>query len=648
MINNIWAIARLEMRKKKRSFRPIVVASLFVLVVLFAIGFWLLFYYGVPANSSVFSISTEDELLLSYLDDTFFLEDDSPSVIDSVDGTYFFQDSYNPQSIATKTALVAQLKKVNRYALSYYDIDPLYLVYVNFSSVFREEILDENVSVGPGVDVLSVDDIEMPDVFDGQNFVGDGVDEVVVESATEFEEGGIDSDVVDSEVVDGSAIIDNSVEAAAGVTSVEVIYDSEEVVVSEDGGVIFYEEEVERNSVSEFIESGAMDTVEPPEEDELLSPDDLQTFSYVKDLLLFIQILFVLNVVSGLFGTSMFEEKINQRSSLLFIGNVKHFQLFIGKSLPYFMFGLVFSMILLGVKSVRMVYNPFVWLIMISLLILYLGLSCLNALISRSTKEYSFLNVFTVSGISLYLLIPAFLSRVSEISYASLLTPLLLYSQKLAVDYSILLFVLPLYFILGALLFILSSYSWDPELLFSFDGPMQKILILLNRALFKAHHFFVYAMSAVAVGWLLQLSLIAGLLTVNFAGKLFVFLTLGAFIEEVFRNLGVFAVMRTRPETFKSWKSILWIAALTGFGFMIAEKGLLLVSIAPFLAGYELLVFAGLIVPFLMHTFFTFVFILLLKASPSLSKRYLSLMFIFGVIHALLNFAILTLTGVAG
>jgi hypothetical protein len=315
------------------------------------------------------------------------------------------------------------------------------------------------------------------------------------------------------------------------------------------------------------------------------------------------------------------------------MANVKRHEFIIGKGLPYFVASLLFGMTFLWFQNRDLLYQPFVYLIIMEITLLYLSLSCLNGLLARSNKEYSFLNVFSIAGLSLYLLIPGFLANVSELSYASLLTPLLLFAQGAEVQMELLLFVIPAYLFVGIIIIAIASRAWDYEELFRFDTPWEKVLMLISHSLNKMWHFFIFGMGAVAFGWLGQLALIIVLLTVNLPGKLVVFFIIGAFIEEFLRNLGVYSILKYGKEKFTGWKKMLLISAATGLGFMIAEKGLLVLSIAPFLEGYELLVTAGLVVPFLLHTGFTLLYIILVKNFKVMGKHYLLTTILIGALQ---------------
>ena len=105
--------------------------------------------------------------------------------------------------------------------------------------------------------------------------------------------------------------------------------------------------------------------------------------------------------------------------------------------------------------------------------------------------------------------------------------------------------------------------------------------------------------------------------------------------------------MNRTPSFFKGHKRKILFSVMTGLGFMFAEKGLLALSIAPFLQGYQLLVLTGLVVPFLLHTCFTLLFVYGAYYFPVLRKHYFWSMLFLGLLHSAFNYSVIILTGVA-
>ena len=83
------------------------------------------------------------------------------------------------------------------------------------------------------------------------------------------------------------------------------------------------------------------------------------------------------------------------------------------------------------------------------------------------------------------------------------------------------------------------------------------------------------------------------------------------------------------------------VAGLIGLGFIIAEKGFLLISIAPYLQGFELLVLSGLIVPFLLHAGFAYAYIKLATKFTFFRDRFVLTTILLAILHASFNALVL-------
>jgi hypothetical protein len=268
----------------------------------------------------------------------------------------------------------------------------------------------------------------------------------------------------------------------------------------------------------------------------------------------------------------------------------------------------------------------------------------MNGMLARSHKEFSFLNVFSVSGLTLYLLIPALVANYTAIGKASLFTPLLYYAQQSPVSVQLLLFLLPAYILIGMMIMYVASMSWNYERLYRYDSPLIRFLEMIHAAVKRPWHYIIFGIFAVPFAWFLQLGIVILFLVVQIPGRLFLFLLLAAYIEELVRNLAVYTHVRDRFEakTMRG-KRLLLISLFTGLGFVIAEKAVLIVSIAPFLEGYQMLIMTGIIVPLLMHSGLTYLYVLVAR---KIRRRYYLAIGFTAFLHAIINFAIITAFGV--
>lgn len=640
---NIITITRIEFAKKKSSFHPLALLSLGVVIFIFIIGWWLLFSYAKPLTHSYYEVDYNENALDPYFEGTSFTYvPDSDIKIRKGDMKLVYFDKGGIFGLSARSALSELLISTNKKALLYYNVSPLFLLYLNLTYVEQNiSVIEDKIS---SYEHIFGEEDKTPSILDEpnsieQDFLNAGEKSqnntdtsFQKESSSSENDGGPSSDTTQKNIVENDDSNANTLN--------DNIISEEDTFKIEDDSL-----DAETDMDVFFQDQDSLVFNETLDVDDLHNTDDIDTFSFAKNLLLLIQIIFVLNIASGLFGTSIYEEKINQRSSLLFSAAVSSFEFIIGKALPYFIFSFIASIAFLFFYDPSFLTHLPVFLILIELIALYLSITCLNGFLARSTKEFSFLNLFSVSVLSLYLLIPGFLANISELSYASLLTPLLHYSNGTPVSYNLLFFVMPAYALVAVLIFFIASKAWDYESLYGFFTPGEHLTRLLSIFLTSYPLFFLYGMFVVAFGWVIQLGLIVVVLSINFLGKYFLFFIIAAFFEEYLRNYGVRAVLKNKSFDLRGFKKSFLASFLIGLGFLFSEKIFLLLSIAPFIDGFRLLVAAGLIVPLMIHFGFTFMYLSLAKRYAFFINHYFLSMVLFGCVHGIFNFLTISLVG---
>jgi hypothetical protein len=115
-----------------------------------------------------------------------------------------------------------------------------------------------------------------------------------------------------------------------------------------------------------------------------------------------------------------------------------------------------------------------------------------------------------------------------------------------------------------------------------------------------------------------------------------------ALVEEVFRNLGVYAIITRKLEKMTIWKMV-GFSLLTGFGFFVGEKVILLIMVAEFFDAYGALILTGVILPLVLHSLLTFIF--MLTASKFGKHNFGTAVLVAGMAHFFINFAISFILG---
>ncbi len=627
-LRHILQLALLETKRKKKTYSVKTLLFLIVLITIFFGTITIVFQSGVMYQQRLYDISTEEDTLKPYLvQSAFTINPNAPNTFFENNGKFYYRYESSLRGRASASALRETLTQQNYIALYEQGINPLYLVYVNITNVAQNPTDRDLVSLA-------------------QNRPGQVNNIPTISELDEMTQAGVSED---SQVTQTPA--DTQITQNDQTTSVEQENTQQDnVPIAQPDSAT---QQMQDQSVQPTSQTQQFNGQISPELEGLQTPNDISSFAFVKDLLVFIQILFVLNVASGLFGTAILREKMNQKSSLLFLANIKPWEFVIGKALVYFVGVYILFLVIFITQYPQLLIIIPIHLIAIVLIILYLSISCVNGFLARNHKEYSFLSVFSITTISLYLLIPAFLSNISELSYASLLTPFALYAQGEIVNTTILFFVIPIYGILGTLIFYICTKAWDYETLYMFEPPFTKLLRLIANAMTKTWQLLIFGMGSVAFAWICQLLLVAVFVTTNLPAKMLLFLLVAAIVEEYFRNLGIHALYKhnmplvnpTNKNTSKI-KTQLMLALFTGLGFMIAEKGFLVLTIAPYLSGFELLVLSGLVAPFLLHSALTFSFIQMRENIAFFRNRYWMSALFLGLIHAAINIFILQFSGV--
>ncbi|MFW5746075.1 MAG: hypothetical protein ACOCWQ_00820 [Nanoarchaeota archaeon] len=622
-MNPILALFLLELKKKKQTIRPKSLAAMGVVLGVFILAFFLLSTYGVRQENVFYTMQPTGTGSDSYFDaPPFRLDERSPHTLETYPNGYAFRSRKGILGVAAQMAFLDVIRETNHALLEHYGYEPVHMLLLNVTSEFREEILDENGGAAQNnlpVHLPGDEEEERLDITQ-QNITEDD------DALSRIIDGP------DADVPDGSSIPEEG----------QPLDTTSEVV-----------EAVERNDRDPAErEDGAADVAEG-----LVPVANIDTLDSVRDIFLVIALIFILNFLSALFGNSIFEEKLNHRSSLLFVSRIKAYQFIIGKALPYFLAAMIIMVLIVGVQHPHALAHAATYLTLFSLSLIYFSIACLNGLLARSNKEYSFLNVFSIAGVSLYLLIPAFVAKYSSLGYASLFTPLIFIIQQSPVRFDLLLFLLPTYTLVGLGIFYIGSRIWNYEELYQYTTPLEKLRSMIGQSLNRAWHYVVYGVFAVPFAWVVQLILIILLLVVDLPGETVMFLVLAAFSEEIFKNLGLYSKMHQvieqrkdgtylDPRGFFRWKTMVKRSFLNGAGFLFAEKVVLILAIAPFLQGYELFITAGLIIPFLLHSSLTLLYLLWSRRYAFARRHYLMSSFCIGLVHAMVNLVILIVFGV--
>lgn len=588
---SITDVFLLEVKRKRKEFNYRTLLFIVPLLILFVLAFVFVTQRAYYNTTPVYVLVTDSDDLSSYTDNSLFTptHEGAPrssllTVAASSSGsTFTVVYEYSLAQRAGSEALRSLLRQENARILEENAIVPPVLL--NITELFREELIQNNITI-----------FKAP-TFDQPSSSNSSGSNSAFQNSSAASQG---SSTTAAPSIRGGGVIDFS-SPSSPLTNRSLVYAQED--------------EAEYSTVN-----------------------DLDTLSHIKHVFVAIEVIVILNFFAVLFASSIFQEKINRRSSLLFVSPLRTYHILIGKMLPYFCGAFALIFLVLVLNRIPLVYIVPSVLVVFILSLLYFSVSYVSAIFARSHKEFSFLSVFAISIVSLYLIIPAFVANYSLISNASLLTPLVLYAQGISVAFPTLFFLCLVYLLITLWIFYIASFLFSFEEFYSTKGIFTKIVRMAELYVRKFHHAAIFTFFSIPIGWLVEVMLIIVLLVVKIPHTLYVIIFIAAFVEEFLRNLPIYAYFKDRPNK-EVLRSGVFFSLASGFGFGLAEKLLLFIMVAPFIQGYAALVLGSFIVPLLLHSALCYLFLLLRVYSPW--KHYAFLCVVAGIVHAFINISLL-------
>ena len=173
---------------------------------------------------------------------------------------------------------------------------------------------------------------------------------------------------------------------------------------------------------------------------------------------------------------------------------------------------------------------------------------------------------------------------------------------------------------------------------FSYKNIITKILDSFQNFLKKPYYLIISSMAIIPFGFLIELLLIVVLISVNSPYILPIVLFMVALVEEFLKSIGIYTIYSRKLFKMNAKRSIL-LGFFTGIGFFIGEKAMLLITITSFIKEFGLILFAGLLVPLIVHTALGMMFSFLMY---KLGKRYYFIILIFvSLIHFVMNWVVI-------
>jgi ABC-type Na+ efflux pump permease subunit len=344
--------------------------------------------------------------------------------------------------------------------------------------------------------------------------------------------------------------------------------------------------------------------------------------------------------ISIFFTSSFMEEKMNRRLTILLSAPVTPFQIILGKMLPYAVFSLGTTALIAvltngNVALALAIFAPttlFIFAIYLMVPLFY-----------RTFKDTTFIAMLVTTMTTAYLVFPAMFANVNDISYISPLTLAVKMYRNEPFGWREYLFPsLPMSAIFCFAMFA-GTRLLNEEFLMGYKPITRKVADAIYLMMAHSHPYLsvpLWSLLVIPFVYLTQVIFLAFSTNLPLGMILGAVLIASAFVEEVVKSVGI--VVLANRGIVKSFREILLLSALSGLGFLIGEKLLLLISISMVsqASASGALFGAGLfvLVPLAAHFIFTAIVTLLTSKAK---LPYMLALMIGTVVHFIYNWTLM-------
>ncbi|PSP85628.1 PrsW family intramembrane metalloprotease [Halobacteriales archaeon QS_6_64_34] len=326
------------------------------------------------------------------------------------------------------------------------------------------------------------------------------------------------------------------------------------------------------------VESGTPGNISPP-------------FPFESLVLAFLYIV-PMNFVIQAYGSSMLSERLNRRGELLLVTPASRGDIIGGKTLPYFLGAMGVATAItatLRFSGIAPSGSAIAVLAVLPIALLFLAATFCGAMFARSFKELTFVTVTITVSLTSYAFVPAIFTDVTPIALISPLTLVVmdLTGQTISLGefaFSTLppLFTALVLFGLGAGLYreedMFTQRSIPLKVLDALAGQIKSRKSALKMSAILIPFVIVAELGAIAFLFVLD-SVSLNVFGTNQSLGILLVLGVVALVEELGKSLHLYAgYAHARYE--RTLQSALGVGALSGLGFFLAEKGLLIVRLS--------------------------------------------------------------------
>ncbi|EMA13268.1 ABC transporter permease [Haloarcula marismortui] len=322
------------------------------------------------------------------------------------------------------------------------------------------------------------------------------------------------------------------------------------------------------------------------------TPSDISPPFPFESLVLAFLYIVPMNFVIQAYGSSMLSERLNRRGELLLVTPASRGDIIGGKTLPYLAGAVgVAALITAALRfgNIAPAGSYVAVLAVVPLVVLFLSATFCGAMFARSFKELTFVTVTITVTLTSYAFVPAIFTDVTPIALISPLTLVVLDLTGQSVGLSSFVFSTTPPLLTGLVLFGLGAGLYREEDMFTQRPIPLKVLDALAGGINSRRSALKMSIVLLPLVIVAELAAIAFLfvldsVSLNVFGtnqSLGIVLVLGVIvvIEELAKSLHVYAgYEHARYE--RTLRSALGIGALSGLGFFIGEKGLLIARLS--------------------------------------------------------------------
>jgi len=312
--------------------------------------------------------------------------------------------------------------------------------------------------------------------------------------------------------------------------------------------------------------------------DGLRTPSQLSPPLPYDALILVFVFIFPLYFTSQFFMMSVMNERVGRAGEALLAAPVRPSAIVIGKAIPH-----LAIMLLVSAAITLFIGAPLAILLpLIPVILFFLANALIIGMAARSFKELSFVSIFFSTLATSYLFFPTVFANTHVVSIISPLTLVILELQGEGFTAAEYVYSTALFFATSAVLFYAGTINFREERLFSEKSLTSRLTDFIAGAIGRGHpHLSLFLLSAFTIPFVFMAQMMTLVLFFNIPMPLsLVLLTVSAaFIEEVAKSAGLYAIASERPG-FLTAKNLLIGAAVIGLGFLAGEKLLLFATLS--------------------------------------------------------------------